>query len=161
MQLRTNALVEAFPDLRKELGEKALATISPALIGMSLRQDIPGGLPSGRARFRFSCQDHSGTEHPCYQQKRSERQSVPTCRVSKLDALYACKLVEKAGCSQCSQSEGRLHYIACLSFITPDGEQREYWEHQTRSTTFGQHAVGTKRGTGGTAPGVPRFLRQF
>src|SRR5215831_8151231 len=88
MQLRTNALVEAFPDLRKELGEKALATISPALIGMSLRQDIPGGLPSGRARFRFSCQDHSGTEHPCYQQKRSERQSVPTCRVSKLDALY-------------------------------------------------------------------------
>src|SRR5262249_53513460 len=50
--------------------------------------------------------------------------------------------------------------IACLSFITPDGEQREYWEHQTRSTTFGQHAVGTKRGTGGTAPGVPRFLRQ-
>ena len=88
MQLRTNALVEAFPDLRKELGEKTLAPISPALIGMSLRQDIPGGLPSGRARFRFSCQDHSGTEHPCYQQKRSERQSVPTCRVSKLDALY-------------------------------------------------------------------------
>ena len=31
------------------------SAISPALIGMSLRQDIPGGLPSGRARFRFSC----------------------------------------------------------------------------------------------------------
>jgi hypothetical protein len=30
---------------------------SPALIGMSLRQDIPGGLLSSRARFRFSCQE--------------------------------------------------------------------------------------------------------
>jgi hypothetical protein len=29
--------------------------VSPALIGMSLRQDIPGGLLSSRARFRFSC----------------------------------------------------------------------------------------------------------
>jgi len=102
MQLRTNALVEAFPDLRKELGEKALATISPALIGMSLRQDIPGGLPSGRAHFRFSCQDHFGTEHPCYQQKRSERQSVPTCRVPKLDALYPVDSLR----SQCSGSPG-------------------------------------------------------
>ena len=27
---------------------------SPALIGMSLRQDIPGGLLSSRARFRFT-----------------------------------------------------------------------------------------------------------
>jgi len=39
--------------------------------------------------------------------------------------VVACKLVEKAGCSPCSQSEGRLHYIACLSSITLDREQRE------------------------------------
>ncbi len=60
-------------------------TIAPALIGMSLRQDIPGGLPSGRARFRFSCHDHSETEASGLQQKRSEQRSVPTSRVSKLD----------------------------------------------------------------------------
>jgi hypothetical protein len=65
-------------------GEGKSAT-SPALIGMSLRQDIPGGLPSGRARFRFSCHDHSGTEGPRWRQKRSEWQTVPSSRVSKLD----------------------------------------------------------------------------
>ena len=58
---------------------------SPALIGMSLRQDIPGGLLSSRARFRFSCQEHSETKHARRQQKRSERRTVPSCRVSKLD----------------------------------------------------------------------------
>ena len=61
------------------------SAISPALIGMNLRQDIPGGLPSGRARFRFSCHVHSGTKDSGCQQKRSELRTVPTCRVSKLD----------------------------------------------------------------------------
>ena len=50
---------------------------SPALIGMSLRQDIPGGLLSSRARFRFSCQEHSETKHARRQQKRSERRDCP------------------------------------------------------------------------------------
>ena len=54
---------------------------SPALIGMSLRQDIPGGLLSSRARFRFSCQDHSEKKDSRRQQKRSEQRSVPTSRV--------------------------------------------------------------------------------
>ena len=76
------------------------SAISPALIGMSLRQDIPGGLPSGRARFRFSCHDHSGTEDPRCQQKRSELRTVPTSRVSKLDTpQYVCKCVKYQGCS--------------------------------------------------------------
>ena len=59
--------------------------IPPVLIGMSLRQDIPGGLPSGRARFRFSCQDHFEMNDSSCQQKRSEQRTVPTSRVSKLD----------------------------------------------------------------------------
>ncbi len=58
---------------------------SPALIGMSLRQDIPGGLLSSRARFRFSCQDHSETKDARTKQKRSEQRAVPSLRVSKLD----------------------------------------------------------------------------
>ena len=58
---------------------------SPALIGMSLRQDIPGGVLSSRARFRFSCQDHSETKDARSQQKRGERRTVPSSRVSKLD----------------------------------------------------------------------------
>jgi hypothetical protein len=62
---------------------------SPALIGMSLRQDIPGGLLSSRARFRFSCRDHSETKDSRCQQKRSERRTVPTSRVSKLDTAPA------------------------------------------------------------------------
>src|SRR5215467_89454 len=60
-------------------------TDAPALIGMSLRQDIPGGMLSSRARFRFSCQDHSATEDSRCQRKRSERRGVPGCRVSKVD----------------------------------------------------------------------------
>ena len=60
----------------------------PALIGMSLRQDIPGGLLSSRARFRFSCQGHSETKDARRQQKRSERRTVPSCRVSKLDTPH-------------------------------------------------------------------------
>jgi hypothetical protein len=58
---------------------------SPALIGMSLRQDIPGGLLSSRARFRFSCQGHSETKNARTQQKRSEQRTVTSLRVSKLD----------------------------------------------------------------------------
>src|SRR5215471_15790486 len=70
---------------RMETRGEDKSAISPALIGMSLRQDIPGGLPSGRARFRFSCHDHSGTEDPRCQQKRSKLRTVPSSRVSKLD----------------------------------------------------------------------------
>jgi hypothetical protein len=62
---------------------------SPALIGMSLRQNIPGGLLSSRARFRFSCHDHSETKAPRCQQKGSELQSVPSCRVSKIDTPHS------------------------------------------------------------------------
>jgi hypothetical protein len=61
---------------------------SPALIGMSLRQDIPGGLLSSRARFRFSCRDHSETKDARSQQKRSEQRTVPSFRVSKLDTSH-------------------------------------------------------------------------
>jgi hypothetical protein len=61
--------------------------ISPALIGMSLRQDIPGGLPSGGARFRFSCHDHSERKDSRCQQKCSELRTVPTSRVSKVDTV--------------------------------------------------------------------------
>jgi hypothetical protein len=61
---------------------------SPALIGMSLRQDIPGGLLSSRVRFRFSCQDHSETEESRCQEKCSEWRSVPFGRVSKLDTVH-------------------------------------------------------------------------
>src|SRR6516165_2821544 len=64
------------------------SAISPALIGMSLRQDIPGGLPSGRARSRFSCHDHSGTKDSGRQQKCSELRTVPTGRVSKFDTSH-------------------------------------------------------------------------
>src|SRR5208283_354674 len=65
----------------------ATKAAAPALIGMSLRQDIPGGLLSSRARFRFSCQDHSETRKPRCQEKRSEKRSVPFGRVSKLDTV--------------------------------------------------------------------------
>src|ERR1044071_6804715 len=68
----------------KDRGEDTQSN-SPALIGMSLRQDIPGGLLSSRARFRFSCQDHSETKGSRRQQKRSKQRSVPSSRVSILD----------------------------------------------------------------------------
>ena len=71
----------------EDRGEDTSA-ISPALIGMSLRQDIPGGLPSGRARFRFSCHVHSGTKDSGCQQKRSELRTVPTGHVSKFDTSH-------------------------------------------------------------------------
>ena len=61
----------------EDRGEATQAN-SPALIGMSLRQDIPGGLLSSRARFRFSCQDHSETREARRQQKRSEQRTVPS-----------------------------------------------------------------------------------
>ena len=69
----------------RKTGEAATKAAAPALIGMSLRQDIPGGLLSSRARFRFSCQDHSETEECRCQEKCSEWRSVPFGRVSKLD----------------------------------------------------------------------------
>ncbi len=61
---------------------------APALIGMSLRQDIPGGLLSSRARFRFSCHDHSGTEASHGQRKPSKQRGVPSRRVSRLDTAH-------------------------------------------------------------------------
>ena len=74
----------------QKTGEAASNAYSPALIGMSLRQDNPGGLLSSRARFRFSCRDHSETKKPRCQEKRSERRTVPFGRVSKLDTVHAC-----------------------------------------------------------------------
>ena len=71
----------------QKTGEAASNAYSPALIGMSLRQDIPGGLLSSRARFRFSCHDHSETKESRCQGKRSEWRSVPFGRVSKLDTM--------------------------------------------------------------------------
>jgi len=64
-------------------------TDAPALIGMSLRQDIPGGLLSSRARFRFSCQGHSVRKAFRGQPKSSERRGVPSCRVSKIDTAQS------------------------------------------------------------------------
>ena len=75
------------PSVQKT-GEAATRATSPALIGMSLRQDIPGGLLSSRARFRFSCHDHSETRQPRCQAKCSEKRSVPFGRVSKLDTVH-------------------------------------------------------------------------
>jgi hypothetical protein len=72
----------------QKTGEAASNAYSPALIGMSLRQDIPGGLLSSRARFRFSCHDHSETKESRCQGKRSEWRSVPFGRVSKLDTMH-------------------------------------------------------------------------
>ena len=73
----------------RKQGRAASNAYSPALIGMSLRQDNPGGLLSSRARFRFSCRDHSETKKPRCQEKRGERRStVPFGRVSKLDTVH-------------------------------------------------------------------------
>jgi hypothetical protein len=55
------------------------------LIGMSLRQDNPGGLLSSRARFRFSCRIHSATEAKSRQRFFIERQVSPPRRVSSVD----------------------------------------------------------------------------
>ena len=85
MRLKPNAPGGAAANPAAEDRGGGTQATSPALIGMSLRQDIPGGLLSSRARFRFSCQDHSETKDARRQQKRSERRSVPSSRVSKLD----------------------------------------------------------------------------
>ena len=61
MRLNPNAPGGAVNPVTADRGGGTQAN-SPALIGMSLRQDIPGGVLSSRARFRFSCQDHSGDE---------------------------------------------------------------------------------------------------
>ena len=71
-------------------GEPATKVSSPALIGISLRQDTPGGLLSSRARFRFFCQDHSETEESRCQEKCSEWRGVPFVCVSKLDTVHEC-----------------------------------------------------------------------
>jgi hypothetical protein len=69
----------------EEPGRSPTDPLPGTLIGMSLRQDIPGELLSSRARFRFSCHDHSETDDPRCQQKSSEQRTVPTSRVSKVD----------------------------------------------------------------------------
>ena len=66
-------------------------TDAPALIGMSLQQDIPGGLLSSRARFRFSCQDHFVRKAFRGQPKSSERRGVPRCRVSNVDTAQGTR----------------------------------------------------------------------
>ena len=87
MRLNPNAPSDAVNPVTEDRGGDTQAN-SPALIGMSLRQDIPGGLLSSRARFRFSCQDHSETKVSRRQQKRSEQRSVPSSRVSMLDTAH-------------------------------------------------------------------------
>ena len=69
-------------------GRSPTGPLPGTLIGMSLRQDIPGELLSSRARFRFSCHDHSETDDTGCQQKSSEQRSVPTSRVSKVDTSH-------------------------------------------------------------------------
>ena len=77
----------------RKTGEEPYRPSPRPLIGMSLRQDIPGELLSSRARFRFSCHDHSEPQDPRCQQKSSEQRSVPTSRVSKLDTSRFYRLV--------------------------------------------------------------------
>ena len=62
MRLNPNAPGGAVRPVTVDRGGGTQAN-SPALIGMSLRQDIPGGLLSSTARFRFSCQEHSETKY--------------------------------------------------------------------------------------------------
>jgi len=62
---------------------------SPALIGMSLRQDNPGGLLSSSARFRFSCQSHSAIQALGCPRIYSQWRPVPFVRVSKLDTVHS------------------------------------------------------------------------
>ena len=62
---------------------------SPALIGMSLQQDNPGGLLSSRARFRFSCQTHSATEGRGWIAFSTQWKTVPLARVSKVDTVQS------------------------------------------------------------------------
>ena len=64
---------------------------SPALIGMSLRQDNPGGLLSSSARFRFSCQSHSAIQALGCTGIYSQWRPVPFVRVSKLDTVHLAK----------------------------------------------------------------------
>jgi hypothetical protein len=87
MRLNPNAPGGAVRPVTVDRGGGTQAN-SPGLIGMSLRQDIPGGVLSSRARFRFSCQDHSETKDARGQQERSEQQSVPSSRVSILDTPH-------------------------------------------------------------------------
>ena len=74
-------------------GEDRAGPLPGSLIGMSLRQDISGGLLSSSARFGFSCVDHSATEDSRCQRKRGELRTVPSSRVSKLDTSQAAVTV--------------------------------------------------------------------
>ena len=83
-----NELVSAAINTAMENRGSSPKVDASALIGMSLRQDIPGGLLSSRARFRFSCQDHFETKVIRSQQNGSEQRGVPHRRVSELDTVH-------------------------------------------------------------------------
>ena len=70
------------------VGEPQTGCRSPLIVSMSFRLAIPGGLLSSRARFRFFCHDHSGTNGFRCQPKSSEQPCVPFARVSKLDTIH-------------------------------------------------------------------------
>jgi hypothetical protein len=96
----------------RKTGEAATKAAAPALIGMSLRQDIPGGLLSSRARFRFSCQDHSETEESRCQEKSSEWRGVPFACVSKLDTVHRCVPCGHTCLSQIKRGHTRLTHFS-------------------------------------------------
>jgi len=58
-------------------GRSPTDALPGTLIGMSLRQDIPGELLSSRARFRFSCRDHSETDDPRCPTKKQRTAECP------------------------------------------------------------------------------------
>ncbi len=88
MLFKANAAAGAATNTAMESRGNSPKADAPALIGMSLRQDIPGGLLSSRARFRFSCHDHFETKVIRSQQKGSEQRGVPNRRVSELDTAH-------------------------------------------------------------------------
>jgi hypothetical protein len=92
---KTNAPVGGATNAATESRGSGAKADSPALIGMSLRQDIPGGMLSSRARF--SCHDHSETKLFRGPQKRSEQRGVPSCCVSILDTPHTVRMAWTVG----------------------------------------------------------------
>jgi hypothetical protein len=62
----------------QKTGEAATKAHSPALIGMSLRQDIPGEVLSSRARFRFSYRTILKPRNPAAKKKAANVEVSPS-----------------------------------------------------------------------------------
>ena len=62
----------------QKTGEAATKAHSPALIGMTLRQDIPGEVLSSRARFRFSCRTILKPRNPAAKKKAANVEVSPS-----------------------------------------------------------------------------------